>query len=63
MSERESVFVIQYKNYNGHKPYVAPSGLISIDVNDADLFETRTKAYKRMLELGLDKECIVEEIK
>ena len=63
MNEREGVFVIQYKNYNGHKPYITPSGLISLDVNDADLFETRTEAYKRMLELALDKKCIVEEIK
>lgn len=62
--ELEGVFVIQYKNYNGYKPYVTSSGLLpSLDVNNADLFETRTKAYKRMLELGLDKDCIVEEIK
>ena len=60
--EREGIFVIQYKNYNGYKPYVTPSGLITLDVNHADLFETRTKAYRRMLELKIDKECNVEEI-
>ncbi len=61
--EREGIFVIQYKNYNGYKPYVTSSGFISLDVNNAELFETRTKAYKRMLELKIDKECNVEEIK
>lgn len=61
--ERESMFVIQYKNYNGYKPYLATYGMATLDINDADLFETRTKAYKRMLELGLDKDCIVVEIK
>ena len=62
--EREGVFVIQYKNYNGYKPYDETSyGIPSLDVNDAELFETRTKAYKRMLELKIDKECIVMEIK
>ena len=63
MSEREGIFVIQYKDYNGYKPYVTSSGRATLDVNDADLFETRTKAYKRMLELKIDKKCIVEEIK
>lgn len=61
--EREGIFVIQYKNYNGYKPYVTSSGLLpTLNINDADLFETRTKAYKRMLELKLDRECNVEEI-
>ena len=60
--EREGIFVIQYKNYNGYKPYVTPSGLITLDINNAALFETRTKAYKKMLELGIDKECNVEEV-
>lgn len=61
--EREGIFVIQYKNYNGYKPYVTPSGLLpTLDINDAALFETRTKAYKRMLELKIDKECNVEEV-
>ena len=61
--EREGVFVIQYKNYYGYKPYETSYGLPSLDVNNAELFETRTKAYKRMLQLIIDKECIVEEIK
>lgn len=61
--ELEGIFVIQYKNYNGYKPYVTPCGLPTLDVNDAALFETRTKAYKRMLELGIDKECFVKEVK
>ena len=56
--EREGIFVIRYKNYNGYTSY----GLPSLDVNNAELFETRTKAYKRMLELKIDKKCIVEEI-
>lgn len=64
MSEREGIFVIQYKNYNGYKPYISSiSGILTLDVNNAELFETRSKAYKRMLELKIDKECIVEEIK
>ena len=60
--EKEGIFVIQYKNYNGYKPYKTPYGLPSLDINNAELFETRTKAYNRMLELKIDKECIVEEI-
>lgn len=61
--EYESIFVIQYKNYNGYKPYITPCGLPTLDINNADLFETRTKAYKRMLELKIDKECFIEEVK
>lgn len=61
--EREGIFVIRYKNYNGYKPYKTSYGIPSLDVNNAELFETRTKAYKRMLELKIDKECVVEEIK
>ena len=63
MSEHEGIFVIQYKNYNGYKPYLTPSGFISLDINDVELFETRTNAYKRMLELSIYKKCIVEEVK
>ena len=61
--EREGIFVIRYKNYNGYKPYETSYGIPSLDVNDTELFETRTKAYKRMLELSIYKKCIVEEVK
>ena len=61
-NEREGVFVIQYKNFNGFKPYLTNCCLPTLDVNSAVLFETRSKAYKRILELGLDKECNVEEL-
>lgn len=60
--EREGIFVIQYKDYNGHKPYVTASGLPTLDVDDAKWFETRTKAYHYMLDLKLDKECIIKKI-
>ena len=63
MSEHKGIFVIQYKNYNEYKLYLTPSGFISLDINDAQLFEMRTKTYKRILELGIDKKCIVEEVK
>ncbi len=61
--EREGIFVIQYKDYNGYKPYVTPSGLATLNIDDAEWFETRTKAYKTMLGLNLDKKCTVEEVK
>lgn len=60
--ESEGIFVIQYKDYNGHKPYVTDSILPTLDENDALLFETKTKAYKFMLENKLDKECIIQKI-
>ena len=35
--EREGIFVIRYKNYNGYKPYETSYGLPSLDVNNAEL--------------------------
>ena len=60
--ERQGIFVIQYKNYNNYKPYLDPCGIPTLDVNNARLFETRSEAYKWMLELKLDRKCNVEEI-
>ena len=60
--ESEGIFVIQYKDYNGHKAYVTDGFLPTLDKDEALWFETRTKAYKYMLEHKLDKECVVEKI-
>ena len=59
--ESEGIFVIQYKDYNGYKAYVADF-LPTLNKDEALWFETRTKAYKYMLEYKLDKECIIEKI-
>lgn len=59
--ENESIFMIQYKDYNGKKPFISYGSLPTLDANDAMLFETRTKAYKYMLEHDLDKKCIAVE--
>ena len=60
--ENEGIFVIQYKDYNGHKAYVTDGFLPTLNKDEALWFETRTKAYKYMLEHKLDKECIIEKI-
>ena len=62
-SEYKGIFVIQYKNFNGYKPYLDDIGLPTLDVNNAKLFETRTEAYRYMHDLKLDKECFIEELK
>jgi len=61
--ERESIFVIQFKDYNGLQPYVTASLLPTMDINNAELFATRTEAYKSMLASGLDKKCAIVEVK
>lgn len=63
MGERKGIFVIQYKDYKGYKPYVTSGGFVSLDINDANLFETKTEAYKEMLKLKIDKKCVIEEVK
>lgn len=60
--EQEGIFVIQYKNYNDCKRYVTASGFPTLDIDNAKWFETRTEAYHYMLDLKLDKECIIEKI-
>ena len=60
--ESEGIFVIQYKDYNGHKPYVTDGFLPTLNKDEALWFETRTKAYRYMLENKLDKKCTIEKI-
>lgn len=62
-SEREGIFVIKYKDYNGYSPYETEWAMPSLDINNAILFETRTKAYRYALDHGLDKKTFVEEVK
>ena len=59
--ESEGIFVIQYKDYNGHKAYVTDF-LPTLNKDEALWFETRTNAYKYMLENKLDKKCTIEKI-
>lgn len=63
MPEKEGIFVIQYKDYNGCKPYLDDYNMPTRDISRAWLFETRTKAFRHLLELGLIKRCQVQEIK
>ena len=60
--ESEGILVIQYKDYNGHKAYVTDGFLPTLNKDEALWFETRTKAYKYMLEHKFDKECVIEKI-
>lgn len=59
--ETEGYFVIRHKNtsnkYIGDFPFCVSS------VENAKPFETRTKAYKYMKQYGLDKDCIIVEVK
>ena len=58
--ETEGYFVIKHKNtskYIGDFPFCVGF------VENAKPFETRTKAYEYMKQYGLDKECIIEEVK
>lgn len=62
--EREGVFVLKFRNYNGfkNKVYVTGSCLPTLSVDDAKWFETRTQAYRFALECKIDKECYIEEL-
>jgi hypothetical protein len=63
MPEKEGIFVIQYITYDDRKRYLDDYNMPTQDVNRAQLFETRTKAFHHLLKLGLIKRCLVQEIK
>lgn len=45
MPEKEGIFVIQYKEYDDRKRYLDDYNMPTQDVNRAQLFGTRTKAF------------------
>ena len=59
--ENEGYFVIKFKN---EEKYVSDNwcGYTNI-IEDAEPFETRTKAYGCMKRYSLDIECIIVEVK
>ena len=60
--ETEGYFIIKSKKYPEY--YISDDiWMHTINFDDAKPFETRTKAYKYMLENNLDKDYIIEEAK
>ena len=59
--ETEGYWVIEYKDYE-NKCYVDCYGFPNSHIEEAMPFETKTKAYKYMMEHDLTKRCIAYRV-